>query len=484
MNKPKHILVLHCDQLRWDCLGYSGNPDIRTPNIDALARDSVSYTNHFTVYPICTPSRYSLWSGMYVHQHGAWSNRATLPGGYMTLPRLMRDNGFDTAAVGKMHFTPTYHDIGFSRMCLAEQNGVGRYEDDYHAELMARGAFDRVDLHHESPDFRMPPRDLRQDMFQAAPSDLPAELHSTAWTTRKALEELETWDDAPRMLMVGYIKPHHPFDPPHPYSELYDPARLTLPGGYTPQPFAWDMPTNGTRVDYSRMSEADFRQALAYYYSAITQIDEGIGQMLEVLRRKGLYQDTMIVFTSDHGEYLGQHHMLLKCNHLYESLVRIPLLIRYPGGPCGEDHRLCENIDVMPTVLEACGLPVPPSVQGESLLSGREKAHVFAEYQAGTDQSPCHVYMLRTARWKLQVRGTLEDGMLFDLEQDPWEMENRFHDPACREILAQLKAQLADTLLFQGAGKNHCNLSAPRLVPQEETDERAEGLKAFIRARW
>ena len=157
MRKPKNILILHCDQLRWDCLGYAGNPDVRTPNIDALAAQSVDYTDHFTVYPICTPSRYSLWSGMYVHQHGTWTNQATLPAGYPTLPRILGENGFDTAAVGKMHFTPTYHDIGFSRMCLAEQNGTGRYEDDYHTELTARGYLDRVDLHHQSGEFRLPP---------------------------------------------------------------------------------------------------------------------------------------------------------------------------------------------------------------------------------------------------------------------------------------------------------------------------------------
>ncbi len=484
MNRPKNILVLHCDQLRWDCLGYAGNPDIRTPNLDELAADSVNYTNQFTVYPICTPSRYSLWSGMYVHQHGAWNNRATLPGGYPTLPRILREHGFDTAVVGKMHFTPTYHDIGFSRMCLAEQNGVGRYEDDYHTQLMERGYLDRVDLHHQSEEFRCSPTEPRFDMFQAAPSDLPAGLHSTSWITQKALEEIDSWGETSHLLMVGYVKPHHPFDPPHPYSEMYDPDKLTLPPDYTDRPFPWDTATNGTDLDYARMSEADFRQVLAYYYGAITQIDEGIGQILTLLKRKGLYRRTMILFTSDHGEYLGQHHMLLKCNHLYDSLARIPLLIKYPGGPRGTDSRLCENIDVMPTVLESCGLPIPPSVQGRSLLSGSRREFVFSEGQYGSDSAPCNGYMLRTDRYKLLVRGTLEDGMLFDLVKDPWELENRFHDPAYQEILARLKEYLVNTMLFGGTGKNHCDLNAPRTVEPAVTDARADRLKAFLRERW
>lgn len=484
MKSPKNVLILHCDQLRWDCLGYAGNPDIRTPNIDALAADSVNYTGHYTVYPICTPSRYSLWSGMYVHQHGAWSNRATLPAGYRTLPQVLRDAGFDTAAVGKMHFTPTYHDIGFSRMCLAEQNGVGRYEDDYHAELMQLGYIDRVDLHHQSEEFREAPTDLRYDMFQAAPSDLPTALHSTAWTTGKALKEIRNWDDSPHLLMVGYIKPHHPFDPPHPYSEMYDPDRLHLPAGYTEKSFPWDDATNGTVVDYTRMSEADFRQVLAYYYGAISQIDDGIGEIIALLRRKGLYEDTMIIFTSDHGEYLGQHHMLLKCNHLYDSLARIPLLIKYPQGKSGVDDRLCENIDLMPTVLEACGCEIPASVQGESLLSDKRREYVFSEGQFGTDGSPCNGYMIRTERHKLLVRGTLDTGMLFDLTRDPFECENRFDDPDYRGIREQLTGYLIETMLFSGAGKNHRDDGAARVVNKGKTDARAKRLKAFIASKW
>ena len=135
MNQP-NILILHCDQLRQDCLGFNGNADVRTPNLDRLAADSVNYENHYTVYPICTPSRYSFWSSLYVHQHGAWDNQATLPSGYPTFPGVLREQGYHTAAVGKMHMNPTYQDIGFSEMELAEQNGIGRFEDDYHRWLM------------------------------------------------------------------------------------------------------------------------------------------------------------------------------------------------------------------------------------------------------------------------------------------------------------------------------------------------------------
>lgn len=117
MNQP-NILILHLDQLRQDCLGCYGNPDVHTPNIDALAQDSVTYQNHYTVYPICTPSRYSFFSSLYVHQHGAWDNHSTLPNGYPTFPKQLQKSGYHTSAVGKMHMTPTYQNIGFSESSL------------------------------------------------------------------------------------------------------------------------------------------------------------------------------------------------------------------------------------------------------------------------------------------------------------------------------------------------------------------------------
>ena len=125
MSQQPNILIIHCDQLRSDCLGCYGNREIKTPNIDSLSENGVTYINHHTVCPICTPSRYSFWSSMYIHQHGAWDNTSTFPSGYETFPKILRNNGYQTVAVGKMHMNPTYQDIGFSKMELAEQNGIG-----------------------------------------------------------------------------------------------------------------------------------------------------------------------------------------------------------------------------------------------------------------------------------------------------------------------------------------------------------------------
>src|SRR5919199_705405 len=153
-HTPVNVLVIQTDQFRWDCLGCAGNPDVRTPNLDAIATGGMQYTNSFCSFPVCTPSRYSLLSGLYVHQHGGWTNRCTLAPGIATFPKLLRAAGYHTTAVGKMHFTPTYLDVGFDEMELAEQDGDGRLDDDYHRDLMACGLADLDDVIDQRREFR------------------------------------------------------------------------------------------------------------------------------------------------------------------------------------------------------------------------------------------------------------------------------------------------------------------------------------------
>ena len=152
--KDINILLIHADQHRKDCLGAYGNTEIITPHIDALAGDGVKYEDSYCVFPICTPSRYSMLSGMYAHQHLSVTNRSTLPEGVPTFVKELRKSGFHTAAVGKMHFTPTYLDVGFDTMCLAEQDGEGRYDDDYHRHLMENQLADVFDWWDECPQYR------------------------------------------------------------------------------------------------------------------------------------------------------------------------------------------------------------------------------------------------------------------------------------------------------------------------------------------
>lgn len=286
--------------------------------------------------------------------------------------------------------------------------------------------------------------------------------------------------------MIGYINPHHPFDPPAPYSTMYNPDTLHLLPGYLDQPIPFDTQANGTPVDYSTITESEMRSIMAAYYGMITEIDDGIGSIIQKLKEKGLYDNTIIVFTSDHGEYLGYHHMILKCNHLYDPLAKIPLLIKYPQQQfCGNiDPSLSENIDVAVTILDACNQPVPASMQGLSLLRKKRRNYVFSEGQYGTEQSPSIGYMFRSDSYKLLVRGSFKNAVLYDLKKDPYEQHNVAHLSEYQEILKEFQAALSDFVLFHSLGKVHCDPSAPQQRDQEVLNKQAEELKAFIRAQW
>jgi len=223
--KP-NVLVIHTDQHRIECLGASGNTDIRTPHIDALANDGVRYDNSFCPFPVCTPSRYSLLSGRYVHEHRGWTNHSTLRPGTPTFPSILKDAGYKTKAVGKMHFTPTYLDLGFDEMELSEQNGPGRWDDDYHRYLRDLGLVDYNDLEDQENPWRKSARRIYWETFGALASNLPDKHHSTTWTGDRAVETLEQWSPSGNLLMAGFIKPHHPFDPPPEWAERYNPDDL------------------------------------------------------------------------------------------------------------------------------------------------------------------------------------------------------------------------------------------------------------------
>ncbi len=221
-----NVLIIQADQFRADCFGAAGHPDVRTPHLDRLAGDGVSYRNAYCTFPVCTPSRYSLLSGLHVRQHAGWTNRCTLAPGLDTFPRALRRAGYRTAAVGKMHFTPTYLDVGYDRLELAEQDGPGRYDDDYHRELAAAGLTPVTDLVDQEREFRDHAPRSYWETYGSGRSDLPEEWHSTTWIGERARRAVAGWsDDGSELLHVSFVKPHHPFDPPAGWDTMYDPER-------------------------------------------------------------------------------------------------------------------------------------------------------------------------------------------------------------------------------------------------------------------
>lgn len=440
MDRP-NVLILLADQHRFDCLGAYGNPDVRTPNIDRLAADGVRYENSFCAFPMCTPSRYSLLTGRYVHDHRGWDNSSTLSPQLGTFPRLFRAAGYKTKAVGKMHFTPTYLDVGFDDLALAEQDGPGRWDDDYHRHLMRHGLADRNDLEDQRAEYRRQARKEYWDTYGALVSNLPDEHHSTTWIAERALESIQSWDaNGGRLLMVGFIKPHHPFDPPAPWHAMYDPGKLALLPGWTAETSAHDLGLERGYFPNDRLTTACLRRVMAYYYATISHIDHQVGRLTAWLKGENLYDNTLIIYTADHGEYMGFHHMLLKGNHMYDPLVKVPLVIKWPGGRNAGTvaQRLVSNIDLAPTLCSAAGLPPTPGLPGEDLGNLRStRAIVFCESLEGQ-------IMARTRSHKLiLVAGKARSSLFFDLQKDPLELRNLREAPQYRDELRRLEAALA-----------------------------------------
>ncbi|MCC2686992.1 MAG: sulfatase [Paenibacillaceae bacterium] len=431
-----NILIIMADQHRIDCLGAYGNPDIRTPAIDSLAADGIVFENSFCASPVCTPSRYSFLTGLYPHDHLGWGNTSSIHSGLPTFPKLLREKGYKTKAVGKMHFTPTYYDLGFSEMQLAEQNGPGRYEDDYHVYLMERGLADVNDLEDQVKEYREQAPPHYWESRGAIESNLPESDHSTAWIGEQALTALGQWEGDDNLLMVSFIKPHHPFDPPAPWSRMYDPDQLTILPGWTEESFTHDLRMNQGFFDHSTLTEPVLRKAMALYYGSISQIDDYVGRMIAALRAQGRYDDTLIIYTSDHGEYLGFHHMLLKSNYMYDPLVKVPLILKLPGNVAAGSRRddLVSNIDIAPTLAVQAG--VPHSFRGCDLTRPSGRDYVYAEINRGN-----HAMLRSHTRKLIRVRNQ-DMSLFFDLENDPLEMHNVYSEESYRAEVAAMTAEL------------------------------------------
>ena len=436
-----NILIIHADQHRMECLGAYGNKDIRTPNIDALAAEGVCYENSFCPYPVCTPSRYSLLCGQYVHQHRGWNNHCTLAPEIPTFPKLLRDAGYNTEAVGKMHFTPTYLDVGFDKMTLAEQNGPGRWDDDYHRELMAAGLVDVNDLEDQLQEYRRHARPEYWEHFGALPSNLPEEWHTTSWIGKHAVAALENWGDSGNLLMAGFVKPHHPFESPEDRFNDYDPATLTLLPGWTTSCLERDLKQSRGYFPHKDLSEEALRRVMAAYYATIEHIDDEVGRMITTLKAKGLYDNTMIIYTSDHGEYMGFHHMLLKGNFPYDPLMKVPLIIKYPkdaGIPGGQvSSALVNNVDLAPTILQQAGLAPAAAMQGINLANTKD-GHDTVFCEVSRDM----IAVARNRTRKLIFSARTDATLFFDLEKDPTELHDCSEDPAYKEELAAMKKTL------------------------------------------
>ena len=446
-SQRPNLLLITTDQHRHDCLGCAGHPLLRTPNIDRLASAGVRFDRAYSANPICQPTRASILTGRYPHEHGVVANLIDMSAHEPTMIGLLGEAGYFTASIGHTQVFAPDQTFGF-RYVDPVCHGIGA-NDNYRRYLKNKGL---SHLDGQAKGDRLP--------FEVYTHALSFEDYCDSYIGRKAVEFLETVDGRPFILWVGFVGPHFPFDPPEPHDRIYDPAEVPLPVDWPtdlagkPALHHWNR-----EMGFDRLTDELIRRIRSHYYGNITLIDQWIGRIIDVLEKRNLANDTVVLFTSDHGELLGDHGLLWKCEHaMYEPSVRVPMVLG--GAPFAEMSgvrtEFVESVDVAPTFLDLAGIEIPGPVQGRSLLGLLKGAQApwrdaaFSEGRAiqtreGLDQqdSNLSVVMIRTDRWKyVYHRDEPSFCELYDLEADAAECHNLAGRGRCASIEAELRERI------------------------------------------
>ncbi len=487
MAQP-NVLLIMTDQQRWDTLGCCGNRAIETPNLDWLAAMGTRFTVAYTPSPSCIPARSCLLTGMDPWNTGILGmGRGQREMGVNfahTLPGELAQAGYHTQGVGKMHFYPQRSLNGFHHTVLDESGRAHDpgFESDY------KQWFDR----NKTGDYGISDHGVDWNSWMARPYHAPEFLHPTNWTVNESIKFLRERDPGkPFFLKTSFARPHSPYDPPQYYFDLYmnrdlpEPAVGDFAGMY-------DVPQDAVRPDAWRgvRSPEEIRRARAGYYGSITQIDQQIGRLLTFLRKSGLLDNTLIVFTSDHGDMLGDHHLWRK-TYAYEGSAHVPLIVRLPQS-AGASRPVVEQPvclqDIMPTILDALGLPVPETVDGASLLPVMRdggapwRQFVHGEHSTAYAEEQEMQYLTDGAMKYIWFPRTGVE-QLFDLSGDPYELRNLAPHAAHGDDLRRWRARLVHILAARDAGLTDgdnlvCQKGRPYLV-SPMYDRRMRGIELF-----
>lgn len=457
-NRP-NILFITVDQMRGDCLSILGHPAVETPNMDQLARKGVLFHNAYSATPTCVPARVAIFTGMSQRSHGRVGYEEKIPWDYEhTLPGELANAGYHTQCIGKMHVAPSRNLMGFHNVVLhdgylhhsryKQSNSVAESFDecdDYLPWLRER-AGSGVDL-----------TDLGLDCNAstvARPWHLPEALHPTNWVVTQSIDFLRRRDPRkPFFLWMSFVRPHPPFDPPQAYFDMYKDLDF-------PDPVIGDWAQHDDRdrdglnpiTKYGQVPDRRLKRARAAYYALITHLDDQIGRFMQKLEEYGELNNTVIVFTSDHGELLGDHHLFRKALP-YEGSANIPLIVSDPGNQLGVIHGLelshvTELRDIMPTLLHAAGAAIPDTVDGNSLLPlCRGEQPVWRDYIHGehTYEMMSNHYVTDGQEKYIWYSQTGEE-QYFDLVQDPQELVNGIANPDYQSRIVMWRERLITEL--------------------------------------
>ena len=504
MTQPRNVLLITADQWRGECLSVLGHPSLKTPNLDRLAAGGTVFRRHYAQATPCGPSRASLHTGMYLHNHRMVVNGNPLDSRHTNVALEARAAGYDPVLFG-------YTDIGRPPpegavdfidpdLVLPGMRPVTVINDDmgpWIEDLAAKG--------YERPEeplavFRpKPPADGPwKPGVNAAPSVFSAEDSATALLTGQAMDHIEERGDEPWFVHLSYLSPHPPFVVPEPYNTLYDPADMAPPvkrpsvaeeaaqHPYLAQHLAhqrgWPVSYGIGNDELVNLSEAEVRQIRATYFGMMAEIDHHVGALMDLLEARGILDDTLIVFTSDHGEYLGDHWMFAKYGY-FDQAFHIPLIVRDPrrqadGRRGAVIDAMTENVDIMPTILDWLGLDVPRQCDGRSLLpllagevpaDWRTEVHFEFDFRdfvdgsgrshLGLDAEECSLVVIRGERYKYVHFAALPP-LFFDLADDPEEFVNRVDDPDYRErVLEQVQKLLSWRMRHEDRAHTHITVA-------------------------
>jgi arylsulfatase A-like enzyme len=469
MNKKYNVLLLMTDQHRFDVLGCMGNEVIETPNLDRIAAEGTVFDSAYSSCPSCIPARAKLITGMNQWETGLLGmGQGQKPMGTNfkhTLPGELAKDGYYCKGVGKMHFHPQRSLNGFHHIELDES--LRRQDPDFISD------YERWFNDHKDGDYGM--NDGRDfNGWEGKPYHNPPFLHPNFWTVNQSIDFINDRDPSmPFFLKTSFARPHSPYDAIPDYFEKYDKKKLpeALVGKWAD---IHDDPETAkcSNAWHGIKSAEEIHNARAGYYGNVEHIDHEIGKLLDFMEKQGILDDTMIIFTSDHGDMLGDHNMWRK-TYAYEGSAHIPMIVRLPKdlqkGIAARNDKPVMLCDVMPTILEALGVDIPDTVDGLSMLpliqqkdcAWRDYVHgehctcysTDEEMQYLTDGKIKYIWFPRTGREQL-----------FDLEKDPYELNDLTDNKEYANILEGLRTRLVKELAPRNCGLTDGN----KLIRQEE----------------